>query len=528
MKTRRILAKSLHQNRKGALYLGLGMALGLMPSLAFAQATPAEAQQTPTRIRSTVAQPPIPVADDSGGGDIEGGSDKQYLILRYNEDWSYLKDPSKRKNFLDPFKFIPLDASKDSYVTLFGDERIRNVNESTKNVKKGTSATNFTAVRTDFGADIHITPYFRGFVQFVSAYDLGDGHRIGALPASFQNPFDVLQAFVEPMGQIGRVKVGLRVGREVMKWGNGTVIDPNDFPNVQTAFDAVHPYAVWDQWRVDAFVSDAVTLRSHTFEDSNNPSVKVDGVYIAKKYHGFDFLGMKVKGAIEPFFFNYLNNAGKYGAQTGNDDRQDYGLRFVANFRGFDFDEEGVYQGGKFANRTVNAWAFFGNQGYTARSLPLKPRVGLQVVAASGGDGPKGNTIQTYQPLFPSTNYFCDMAFFSPSNLIEFRPNMTFHVTRDISLEGLYGFFYRQNPKDAIYASSPFAPYGSTAPTATATSSVKGRALGQVPQIIVSWQITPQVLLSQYVSALLPSQTLKDAGGGKGDLFFASTLLLRF
>jgi len=510
--------------RREWLYAGLvSIAFGLIPSMAFAQATPAEAQPTPTRLRATVAQPSIPVVP---GRPVAEGD--RYQILRYNEDWSFLKDPSQRTNFFDPLKFIPLNDSKDIYLTLFGDERLRNVNESTQNVKAKTSATNFLAVRTDFGADLHVTPYFRSFVELVSAYDLGNDFRIGGtrgLPAAFQNPLDLLQAFVEPMDQIGNVKVGLRVGREVMKWGNGTVIDPNDFPNVQTAFDAVHPYVQWNDWRLDGFVSDSVAMETHTFQDENDPEIKLDGLYGSKKYSHFNIFGTNAVGVVEPFFFNYLNNAGKYGSTlVGTDHREDFGLRVTANFGGFDFDDEGIIQSGTFANRKVQAWAYFSNQGYTFEGLPLQPRIGLQADGASGGGGDaRTGTISTYQPMFPSALYLADMAFFSASNLIDARPTLTLHFTPTISLEGFYGFYWRQNTHDAIYSTAPFAAFGTTGATPPS-----GHLTAQVPQILFSWAITPQVLLTQYASVLVPAHSLRQEGAGDGDVFFASTLLLRF
>jgi hypothetical protein len=404
---------------------------------------------------------------------------------------------------------------------LFGDERIRNINDSTKSDTPKVDGQNFTAFRTDLGADLHVTRYFRTFIEFVSGYD--EGSHLGARPASFDNPADLLQFFIEPMGKIGNVDVGLRLGREVMKWGNGTVIDPNDFPNVEVAFDAIHPYAEWDDFRIDAFVSDSVKDSNTSWHDSNNPSTKLDGVYVVKKFDNFDISDLKVNGTIEPFFFNYENDVAKYGIQTGRDVRKDYGLRMTAHFNGFDFDEEAISQGGTFANRDVDAWAYFTNQGYTFGDLPLTPRLGFQADGASGGDSKKGTTIQTYQPMFPTNNYISDMDFFGLQNLIDFRPSVVFHVTPKISLQALYGFYYRENVKDAIYVASPNRAYASTA-----TNPPKGSEIGEVPQIIFSWNITPQVLFTQYASTLRPSSSLVQAGGGKGDIFFATTLLFRF
>src|SRR5262245_27816656 len=49
----------------------------------------------------------------------------EYQKLRYDEDSSYLKDPAKRTDFLDPIKYIPLNAAGDTYLSLGGEARWR-------------------------------------------------------------------------------------------------------------------------------------------------------------------------------------------------------------------------------------------------------------------------------------------------------------------------------------------------------------------------------------------------------------------
>jgi hypothetical protein len=53
-----------------------------------------------------------------------------YNQSRWVEDWSKLRDPAKRKTYLDNLKFIPVDAAGDIYVSLSGEMRLR-MNETT-------------------------------------------------------------------------------------------------------------------------------------------------------------------------------------------------------------------------------------------------------------------------------------------------------------------------------------------------------------------------------------------------------------
>src|SRR5258707_15041314 len=49
--------------------------------------------------------------------------DRSYQLLREDEDWSFLRDRSLRREFLDPIKYIPLRNSGDWYLTIGGEAR---------------------------------------------------------------------------------------------------------------------------------------------------------------------------------------------------------------------------------------------------------------------------------------------------------------------------------------------------------------------------------------------------------------------
>lgn len=112
------------------LCLALGLAL---PGLGLAQVQPA-----PTNAEQAVAEPvqvqvqvPVTAApatakgyplEAQGWGAKQGGNMWQ---VRWAEDWSYLKDPSKRKSPFDPLKYIPLNEDGDVYVSLSNELRVR-------------------------------------------------------------------------------------------------------------------------------------------------------------------------------------------------------------------------------------------------------------------------------------------------------------------------------------------------------------------------------------------------------------------
>src|SRR5258705_11426903 len=53
------------------------------------------------------------------------GSRPAYAPERYDEDWSFLRDPSKRTDFFDAIKWIPLDKDGSLFLTVGGELRER-------------------------------------------------------------------------------------------------------------------------------------------------------------------------------------------------------------------------------------------------------------------------------------------------------------------------------------------------------------------------------------------------------------------
>ena len=46
-----------------------------------------------------------------------------FKLIRYDESYAYLRDPSQRSDYLDAIKFIPLTTNGDWYLTLGGEIR---------------------------------------------------------------------------------------------------------------------------------------------------------------------------------------------------------------------------------------------------------------------------------------------------------------------------------------------------------------------------------------------------------------------
>src|SRR5690606_18031427 len=119
----------------------------------------------------------------------------QYTPLRWNEDWSYLRD-TPRTDFFDPIKFIPLNDEESIYLSLGGSARYRW--ERFENAGFGAGPQDddgFHLLRLMAHADLHVGERFRVFVQGISAN--ADGRDGGERPGIDENDLDIHQAFAD-------------------------------------------------------------------------------------------------------------------------------------------------------------------------------------------------------------------------------------------------------------------------------------------------------------------------------------------
>src|SRR5262249_2996748 len=137
-----------------------------------------------------------------------------YPLPRYDEDWSFLRDRSKRDDFWDPVKFVPL--SGDLFLSLGAEARV--TYERFHNTNFGLSPQDqdgYVLQRYLVHVDVHDGPRWRFFGELVSS--LEEGRTGGPRPVVDQNRLDTHQAFLD----VGHTTLTLRAGRQEIAFGSG-------------------------------------------------------------------------------------------------------------------------------------------------------------------------------------------------------------------------------------------------------------------------------------------------------------------
>jgi hypothetical protein len=188
-----------------------------------------------------------------GSEAIAGSNVPTYKLLRYDEDYSDLKDPARRTDFWDPIKYIPFGDREDWYASFGANFRPRF--EFFNNFDFGTlpGGNGYLMQRYYLHDDFHFGPDLRFFGQFVSGFENG---RIGGpRPDIDEDIFDAHQGFLDLVQHFGEEDtLTWRLGRQEMSYGSGRLIDVREGgPNLRRSFDAARLLFRLGDWSVDGF-----------------------------------------------------------------------------------------------------------------------------------------------------------------------------------------------------------------------------------------------------------------------------------
>jgi hypothetical protein len=116
--------------------------------------------------------PSFLAAATAAAAETDSSAPPPYKQLRYDENYQYLHDSSRRTDFLDAVKYIPLNQEGDWYLTLGGEIRERCEYFHNWNWGDGAQDDNgYLLQRYMIHAAAHFTEHFRIFTQLKSGLE---------------------------------------------------------------------------------------------------------------------------------------------------------------------------------------------------------------------------------------------------------------------------------------------------------------------------------------------------------------------
>lgn len=426
------------------------------------------------RAATSIAEPVAPSAQSNP-------SRPSYMSLRYDEDYSFLRDPAQRSDLWDGFKYIPIAGGRGGNLSFGGELRERFEAYENELFSKNENADNaYLLQRYLLHGDYHAGDGFRIFGQLQASFE--DGRPGGPRPTD-RGGSDVHQLFADVVVKFSlETPLTLRAGRQELSYGSERLVGVREGPNSRRAFDAVRLLFKHKEVSIDAFVARPVEVDDDSFDDQDIRDVEFWGAYATVPFP-------RAPGLKLDFYYLGLDDPdAAYSQGAGREERHTVGMRFFGKLGAWDFNHEAMYQFGRFGDGAIRAWSVATDHGYTFEKLWSKPRLGLKAAIASGDRSAAEADLQTLNPLFPRGNYFTEAGLLGPQNFFDLHPCLRLQPSKDWSLDMGADFYWRESLEDGIYN-----PGGAVVYRGNPRFS---RFVGTDLSIVIGWQATRHLNVS--------------------------------
>jgi hypothetical protein len=451
-----------------------------------------------TRVALLVAGAAIAIS--ACGQQPETPAHAAFKTLRYDEDYSYLRDPPRRTEALDALKYIPLNGDGTSYLTLGGEVRERY--EYFQNYRWGEGPQDkdgYLLQRYMLHADAHFGSQFRVFAQLKSGLETD---RNGGPRSADRDDLDPHQLFFDvKLFSANDPSLTLRVGRQELAYGSSRLISVREAPNVRQSFDGGKAILKLASWRVDAFAVRPVETKPGVFDDGPDPHREFWGLYAVTP------VAFLPGGNADVYYLGLERDAAQFDQGTAHEMRHSIGTRIWGRKSAWDYNLELVYQFGTFGDGTIRAWTAASETAYSFTDRKIRPRIGLRANITSGDNDPKDADLETFNPLFPRGTYFSETRLIGPANHIDVHPFIELHPMAGVTATVDWDFFWRESTRDGIY--------GNAVSVVRSGQSSEARYVGSQTQCLVGWDANRHFSVTAAYAHFFAGAFLKESGPRK-------------
>jgi len=431
-----------------------------------------------------------------------GQDSKEFESLRFNDDYSYLETDTSGSVY-KRLKYTAI--GKNTYHSIGGELRgqffyIQNEDWG----ETGEPDDRYILHRYLLHSDLHLNRKVRTFIQLQGSF---------AYEKSFVSPVDQSsvefhQAFVEYKND----GVMVRLGRQEFQYGSQRLVSVRELPNSRQSFDAINVGLKKNQNAVDFIYGHHVTSQPNSFDEQVGNAIKLWGVYGIKK-------DLRISN-IDLYYLGLYKKTATFDSLSGREIRHSVGTRIWKSGERWKTDFEAVYQFGKVATNSINAYTISSNSSYTFTNLRLKPEIGLKTELISGNKSYSDKSIETFNPLFPKGAYFGLAALIGPANLIDLHPSVSLTLAEGLIYTFDYDGFWRYSTRDGIYTPSVMLIYSG--------AESNDRQIGHQFSTNIDWDPSKYVSLRLEVTWFKSGTFLRETGAGKDIVFTGVTSQIKF
>lgn len=438
----------------------------------------------------------------------------RYALLRYDENWLALRDPSVRSRPLDGLKYVPLSSEVYPFLTLGGEARFRYERFTHPNFgAEAEDPDGYLLQRYYFHIDLQWSERFRLFLQFQSSNV--EGRKLVPRPTD-RDELDTQQAFIDyRFWSDGKKHTTIRFGRQEIELGSARLISVREGLNVRVTHDGLRFINQDDKWYVTGFFARPVAVNPYVFDNYLAPNGYLWALAALTNSMDGVFPGLVV-------FYHGIHRAdARYDIGVAHETRHLAGARAWGALNApWEFEISLIGQFGSFGDRSIQAWGMTTDTGYVVPDSPSRLRVGLKANIASGDTDRADNVLGTYNPLYTATAYSGLAGLLGPSNLMDLTPNISLRPWPSLSFAAWSAFYWRYSTHDGIYGI--FTNLQRTAQQSSAAE------VGNQTTVQAVWSADPQVTFAFSYARFFAGRFIRETPPGEDVDFWAAAATFKF
>ena len=339
--------------------------------------------------------------------------------------------------------------------------------------------------------------------------------------AEGDDSFDLRQAYIE-ISDFSKCPWGLKIGRQILSYGDERLIGAFDWNNFGRTFDAAKLTYKGKGFSIDAFTSTPVVITRNNFNQSDlfngaelGRQLVFSGIYATIDPLPFGTLDLYTL-VLDEAKGNTSNNQGTLGAVTPGtptkpSDFVTLGTRIKGDPKkllGWEFQGEFAYQTGKVRGLDLSAFAANAGVGYNFDAT-WKPRLYAEYNYASGDSNPADGSLGTFQNLFPTNHKFYGiMDVFAWQNLHNAMASVRVSPCKNVTAQVDYNAFWLADTNDSWYRANGLTTVRPLNAAAKSASNYAGSEL----DFIVTWNACKSFQVQAGYSHFFAGTYLKDTG----------------
>ena len=402
-------------------------------------------------------------------------SQQSYNPSRDLEDYRYLKDPGQSTDFWDPIKYIPLNGSGSTYLSLGGETRQHY--ESIRNENWGATVEDnngWYLQRYLLHADLHMGEELRLFSQIQSGIETG---RSGGPRGVDEDRLDLHQLFLDFSPEFFKSqRLKVRVGRQEIIFGSRRFFNYRERPNLRLSHDAVKIMTKVGPTDFTMLAGRPVQIDRDYFVNNSGNEHSFWGLYSVTD------LEWRFPQKLDLYYIGLNREQAAFDQGTANEVRHSVGSRIWGKYGALDYNFEFMYQFGSFGDSAIRAYAIASDTGYTwFLGSESKIRFSLRADIYSGDDDPTDADLNAFNPFFPKGKHISQLAATGLINQRDLHPKLNIQFNKHWSLILSTEFIWRDSLDDGIYSIG-------NGLLRTGQAS-RARYVGTQPEVELKWQV---------------------------------------